>query len=241
MRHTQRWLQNFFSRSDAYLLFTAAAGATSPTALSCRRAPRPAAARTSPPRHTQRCGADSRSAPAFAALAAATSAARAPPKRRKPRHTAFCQLRRARFLVGAHRAQSAMRHTRRHARGNVGARRGARADSAQTRRLCPLQAEMPKVGSIPRSATVAWSSSNEHSGLLAAGTVAGAISDTFDSTSHLDVRDACSAGLSAATPLDARTHTSSPPPSGRSSRSTCRAAPSFRWSARSRATTASAG
>ncbi|EOD32827.1 hypothetical protein EMIHUDRAFT_253252, partial [Emiliania huxleyi CCMP1516] len=46
---------------------------------------------------------------------------------------------------------------------------------------------MPKVGSIPRSATVAWSSSNEHSGLLAAGTVAGAISDTFDSTSHLDV------------------------------------------------------
>lgn len=46
---------------------------------------------------------------------------------------------------------------------------------------------MPKIGSIPRSATVAWSSSTEHSGLLAAGTVAGAISETFDTTAHLDI------------------------------------------------------
>jgi protein transport protein SEC31 len=46
---------------------------------------------------------------------------------------------------------------------------------------------MPKIGSIPRSATVAWSSSTDHCGLLAAGTVAGAISETFDTTAHLDI------------------------------------------------------
>ena len=44
-----------------------------------------------------------------------------------------------------------------------------------------------RVGSIPRSVTVAWSSSSEHSGLLAAGTAAGAISETFDTSSFLEI------------------------------------------------------
>lgn len=43
-----------------------------------------------------------------------------------------------------------------------------------------------KVAGVQRSSTVAWGASLEHSSLLAAGTVAGAISDSFDSSAHLD-------------------------------------------------------
>ena len=44
-----------------------------------------------------------------------------------------------------------------------------------------------KVAGVQRSSTVAWGASLEHSSLLAAGTVAGAISDSFDSSAHLEV------------------------------------------------------
>ena len=46
---------------------------------------------------------------------------------------------------------------------------------------------MPKIASVKRSATVAWASSSEHSSLLAAGTVAGAISESFDASASLDI------------------------------------------------------
>jgi hypothetical protein len=44
-----------------------------------------------------------------------------------------------------------------------------------------------KISGVNRSATVAWGASSEHASLLAAGTVAGAISDNFDSSAHLEV------------------------------------------------------
>ena len=44
-----------------------------------------------------------------------------------------------------------------------------------------------KISGVGRSATVAWGASSEHADLLAAGTVAGAISDNFDSSAHLEV------------------------------------------------------
>ena len=44
-----------------------------------------------------------------------------------------------------------------------------------------------KISGVNRSATVAWGASSEHSNLLAAGTVAGAISDNFDSSACLEV------------------------------------------------------
>ena len=44
-----------------------------------------------------------------------------------------------------------------------------------------------KVAGLKRSSTVAWGASLEHSSLLAAGTVAGAISDSFNSSAHLEV------------------------------------------------------
>lgn len=46
---------------------------------------------------------------------------------------------------------------------------------------------MPQVSQIPRSATVAWGSSANNANLLAAGTVAGAISDSFDASASLEI------------------------------------------------------
>jgi len=46
---------------------------------------------------------------------------------------------------------------------------------------------MPRVGGVSRSATVAWGGSSAHANLLASGTKAGAISDSFDNTSHLEI------------------------------------------------------
>jgi len=46
---------------------------------------------------------------------------------------------------------------------------------------------MPRIAGLSRSATVAWGASAEHASLLATGTVAGAISDSFDTTAHLEV------------------------------------------------------
>jgi len=44
-----------------------------------------------------------------------------------------------------------------------------------------------RISGVSRSSTVAWGASSEHASLLAAGTVAGAISDNFDSSAHLEV------------------------------------------------------
>ena len=44
-----------------------------------------------------------------------------------------------------------------------------------------------RISGVNRSSTVAWGASSEHSSLLAAGTVAGAISDNFDSSACLEV------------------------------------------------------
>ena len=44
-----------------------------------------------------------------------------------------------------------------------------------------------RISSVKRSATVAWGASSEHASLLAAGTVAGAISESFDTTAHLEL------------------------------------------------------
>ena len=66
---------------------------------------------------------------------------------------------------------------------------------------------MPKIASVKRSATVAWASSSEHSSLLAAGTVAGAISESFDASASCTVSTAQAAfaiegsGLSRITTL----------------------------------------
>ena len=46
---------------------------------------------------------------------------------------------------------------------------------------------MPSIGSVKRSATVAWGASSDYANLLAAGTVAGAISDSFDTSSQLEI------------------------------------------------------
>ena len=46
---------------------------------------------------------------------------------------------------------------------------------------------MPRVGGVSRSATVAWGASSAHANLIASGTKAGAISDSFDNTSHLEL------------------------------------------------------
>lgn len=45
----------------------------------------------------------------------------------------------------------------------------------------------PRVAAVQRSATVAWGPTSAHSNLMAAGTVAGAISDSFDATAHLEI------------------------------------------------------
>ena len=42
-----------------------------------------------------------------------------------------------------------------------------------------------QIASVKRSATVAWGPSSEHATLLAAGTVAGAISESFDASHKL--------------------------------------------------------
>ena len=44
-----------------------------------------------------------------------------------------------------------------------------------------------KVSSVGRSATVAWGNTSEHANLLAAGTVAGAISEPFEPPAHLEI------------------------------------------------------
>ena len=44
-----------------------------------------------------------------------------------------------------------------------------------------------RISGVNRSSTVAWGASSEHSSLLAAGTVAGAISDNFDRLSRVKV------------------------------------------------------
>eukprot|EP00307_Rebecca_sp_RCC1486_P002525 CAMPEP_0119433260 /NCGR_PEP_ID=MMETSP1335-20130426/49318_1 /TAXON_ID=259385 /ORGANISM="Chrysoculter rhomboideus, Strain RCC1486" /LENGTH=482 /DNA_ID=CAMNT_0007459095 /DNA_START=9 /DNA_END=1454 /DNA_ORIENTATION=+ len=46
---------------------------------------------------------------------------------------------------------------------------------------------MSKLKSVSRSGTVAWSTSAERPGLLATGTVAGAIDDSFESTAQLEI------------------------------------------------------
>jgi protein transport protein SEC31 len=46
---------------------------------------------------------------------------------------------------------------------------------------------MSKLKSISRSGTLAWSTSADRPALLAAGTVAGAIDDTFECTAHLEI------------------------------------------------------
>lgn len=45
----------------------------------------------------------------------------------------------------------------------------------------------PRVASVQRSATVAWSPTSQHAALMAAGTVAGAISDSFDASAQLEL------------------------------------------------------
>ena len=44
-----------------------------------------------------------------------------------------------------------------------------------------------RVAYVPRSATVAWGPSHETAGMVACGTVAGAISDSFDASASLDI------------------------------------------------------
>ena len=46
---------------------------------------------------------------------------------------------------------------------------------------------MPKVCSVKRSATVAWGPTSERANLMAAGTVAGAFSESFDSSASLEI------------------------------------------------------
>ena len=51
----------------------------------------------------------------------------------------------------------------------------------------PTQSTRPRVAGVQRSATVAWSPTSQHATLMAAGTVAGAISDSFDATAQLEL------------------------------------------------------
>ena len=44
-----------------------------------------------------------------------------------------------------------------------------------------------RVAYIPRGATIAWGPTSETAGLIAAGTVAGAISDSFDASASLEI------------------------------------------------------
>lgn len=45
----------------------------------------------------------------------------------------------------------------------------------------------PRVGAVARCSTVSWSPISQQPTLMAAGTVAGAISDSFDASAHLEL------------------------------------------------------
>jgi len=60
---------------------------------------------------------------------------------------------------------------------------------------------MSKLKSIQRSGTLAWSTSADRPALLAAGTVAGAIDDSFECTAHLEIFDLDLASADQSMPL----------------------------------------
>ena len=51
----------------------------------------------------------------------------------------------------------------------------------------PQSGQRSRVAAVSRSATVAWGPTSAHANLMAAGTVAGAISDSFDASAQLEI------------------------------------------------------